>query len=125
MSQWISELNVTNQPNGTGIATEDADSKKVSGDLVVDGDNGTVAAIVIGIVTIVVLLVALAAFFIYRQFVHRNATSMNFDNPVYRKTTEEKCALQKNQLSASRTYPAAPGEETMEPLTSPGTSEYV
>ena len=55
------ELNVTNQPNGTGIATEDADSKKVSGDLVEDGDNGTVAAVVIGIVTIVVLLVALVS----------------------------------------------------------------
>ena len=52
---------MTNQPNGTGIATEDADSKKVSSDLVEDGDNGTVAAVVIGIVTIVVLLVALVS----------------------------------------------------------------
>ena len=37
-----------------------------------------------------------ASLVIYRQFVNRNATSMNFDNPVYRKTTEDQFALQKN-----------------------------
>lgn len=69
-----------------------------------------------------------AGFFIYRQIANRNGASMNFDNPVYRKTTEDKFTLQKNpQLTASRKYlPAPPGDDaTLEPLTHPGTNEYV
>ena len=67
-------------------------------------------------------------FFVYRQIANRNAASMNFDNPVYRKTTEDKFTLQKNhQLAAPRKYlPPAPGDDTtLEPLTHPGTNEYV
>lgn len=87
---------------------------------------------------IILLLLTKVAFIIYRHVVLRNATSMNFDNPVYRKTTEEKYALAGKKGSSpqatvaasngsSRTYatPAAPDEETMQPLTHPGANEYV
>lgn len=35
---------------------------------------------------------------------------MNFDNPVYRKTTEDQFTLDKN-LPANRIYPSTVGEE--------------
>lgn len=49
-------------------------------------------------------------FWLYRQYVHRNLTSMNFDNPVYRKTTEDQFSLEKN-LPANRVYPTNVAEE--------------
>lgn len=49
-------------------------------------------------------------FWLYRHYVHRNLTSMNFDNPVYRKTTEDQFSLEKN-LPPNRMYPSTVGEE--------------
>nr|CAL47126.1 lipophorin receptor [Blattella germanica] len=88
-------------------------------------DSGLVAGIVIAVVTIVLILAALIAFVVYRHYLHRNVTSMNFDNPVYRKTTEDQFSLEKNQYQPQRIYPATVGEEAQEPLTSPGTNDYV
>lgn len=34
-------------------------------------------------------------FIVYRHFVNQNKKTMNFDNPVYRKTTEEQFAIEK------------------------------
>lgn len=45
----------------------------------------------------------------YRHFMHRNLTSMNFDNPVYRKTTEDQFSLEKNL--PARMYPSTVDEE--------------
>ncbi|XP_011299615.1 very low-density lipoprotein receptor isoform X2 [Fopius arisanus] len=85
-------------------------------------DPGLVAGIVIGVVTLGLLLLALVAVLLYRHYLHRNVTSMNFDNPVYRKTTEDQFSLEKNRFP----LPAATvGEEAQEPLTSPGTNDYV
>lgn len=85
-------------------------------------DPGLVAGIVIGVVSLGLLLLALVAVLCYRHYLHRNVTSMNFDNPVYRKTTEDQFSLEKNRFP----LPAATvGEEAQEPLTSPGTNDYV
>nr|CAA03855.1 lipophorin receptor [Locusta migratoria] len=90
-----------------------------------DADSGMVAGIVIGVVTVILILAAIVALVVYRHYLHRNVTSMNFDNPVYRKTTEDQFSLEKNQYQPQRIYPATVGEEAHEPLTSPGTNDYV
>ncbi|CAG4979471.1 unnamed protein product [Parnassius apollo] len=89
-------------------------------------DAGVVAGIVIAVITGVVILAALIAVVMYRHYVHRNVTSMNFDNPVYRKTTENQFALEQNGYApGSKLYPSTVGEEAQEPLNTPGTNEYV
>lgn len=45
----------------------------------------------------------------YRHYIQRNLTSMNFDNPVYRKTTEDQFSLEKNL--PARMYPSTVDEE--------------
>lgn len=49
-------------------------------------------------------------FLVYRYYIqHRTLTSMNFDNPVYRKTTEDQFSLEKNL--PARVYPSSIDEE--------------
>ncbi|XP_075216860.1 low-density lipoprotein receptor-like isoform X2 [Lycorma delicatula] len=115
-----------------------------------DADTGMIAGIVIAIGILILVLVSLIAFIVYRHYLHRNVTSMNFDNPVYRKTTEDQFSLEKNQYQppSNRIYSSTVGEElaasvvyllstaqdmdnglelstAQEPLTSPGTNDYV
>ncbi|XP_022256577.1 low-density lipoprotein receptor-like [Limulus polyphemus] len=85
-----------------------------------ESDTGKMAGIIIAILGGLVIIIALIAFLVYKQYIRRNVTSMNFDNPVYRKTTEDQFSLDKNQYQPARSYPPS-----MEPLTSPGTNEFV
>ncbi|XP_052565656.1 low-density lipoprotein receptor-like isoform X4 [Culex pipiens pallens] len=91
---------------------------------VVEDDSGLVAGIAIAVISIVVLVFLTVAYMVYRHHVHRNSTSMNFDNPVYRKTTEDQFSLEKN-LPSSRMYPSTVGEEAQEPLNKPSTNDFV
>jgi sugar lactone lactonase YvrE len=77
-------------------------------------DVGQIAGIVVGIILAVALIGALIGYLLYRSYMRRNIKSMNFDNPVYRKTTEDQFSLEKNQYQPSRTLPS-----TLEPLTAP------
>ncbi|VVC43730.1 Hypothetical protein CINCED_3A006528 [Cinara cedri] len=88
-------------------------------------DSGLIAAIIIFSGSLLITLAALGAFLLYRHYLHRNVTSMNFDNPIYRKTTEDQFTLEKSQYQPARVYPTSVGEEAQEPLTRPGTNEYV
>ncbi|XP_015924680.1 very low-density lipoprotein receptor isoform X1 [Parasteatoda tepidariorum] len=83
-------------------------------------DTGKLAGMIIGVLSGIILLLALVAFLIYKHYLRKNVTSMNFDNPVYRKTTEDQFSLEKNQYQPARSYPPS-----LEPLTSPGTNEFV
>ncbi|XP_072945356.1 very low-density lipoprotein receptor isoform X3 [Epargyreus clarus] len=91
-----------------------------------NGNAGVVAGIVVGVISGIVIIAGLIAFIMYRHYVHRNVTSMNFDNPVYRKTTENQFALEQNGYApGSKLYPSTVGEEAQEPLNTPGTNEFV
>ncbi|XP_065165067.1 very low-density lipoprotein receptor-like isoform X2 [Atheta coriaria] len=81
---------------------------------------GYIAFISIGVCLALVILIVGICYAVYRRYINRNATSMNFDNPVYRKTTEDTFSLEKPRDS-SRSYPSTVGEEAQEPLTSGGT----
>ncbi|CAG4965381.1 unnamed protein product [Colias eurytheme] len=98
---------------GTGISTSGRDA-------------GVVAGIVVAVISGIIVIAALIAVVMYRHYVHRNVTSMNFDNPVYRKTTENQFALEQNGYApGSKLYPSTVGEEAQEPLNTPGTNEFV
>ncbi|XP_013194690.2 very low-density lipoprotein receptor isoform X3 [Amyelois transitella] len=75
-------------------------------------DAGVVAGIVVGVISGVIILAAVIAVVMYKHYVNRNITSMNFDNPVYRKTTEDHFVLEKNGYApGSKLYPSTVGEE--------------
>jgi len=87
------------------------------------GDSGSnvgqIAGMVVGIIIAILLILCIIAFVVYRSYMKRNRQSMNFDNPVYRKTTEDQFSLEKNQYQPSRSLPP-----TLEPLNQP-TNECV
>ncbi|XP_010589563.1 low-density lipoprotein receptor-related protein 8 isoform X18 [Loxodonta africana] len=74
--------------------------------------GSTVTAAVIGIIVpmAVIALLCMSGYLIWRNWKRKNTKSMNFDNPVYRKTTEEE---DEDELHIGRTaqvghvYPAA------------------
>ncbi|XP_046307041.1 low-density lipoprotein receptor-related protein 8 isoform X19 [Marmota monax] len=74
--------------------------------------GSTVTAAVIGIIApiAVIALLCMSGYLIWRNWKRKNTKSMNFDNPVYRKTTEEE---DEDELHIGRTaqighvYPAA------------------
>ncbi|KAL6031981.1 hypothetical protein STEG23_029128 [Scotinomys teguina] len=74
--------------------------------------GSTVTAAVIGIIVpiVVLALLCMSGYLIWRNWKRKNTKSMNFDNPVYRKTTEEE---DEDELHIGRTaqighvYPAA------------------
>ncbi|XP_071176515.1 very low-density lipoprotein receptor-like isoform X2 [Mytilus edulis] len=49
--------------------------------------TGIVAFVAIGVVGFIVIMLLIVGCFVYRRVKKRNIKSMNFDNPVYRKTT--------------------------------------
>lgn len=79
-----------------------------------DGQSGTMTFVIAAAATSAVVALLGFAYFCYRHYDQRNLTSMNFDNPVYRKTTEDQFSLEKNL--PNRIYPSTVGDEVIQPL---------
>lgn len=57
---------------------------------------------------VLLVMAAVGGYLMWRNWQHKNMKSMNFDNPVYLKTTEEDLSIDIGRHSASvgHTYPA-------------------
>ncbi|XP_077296049.1 low-density lipoprotein receptor 1-like isoform X4 [Arctopsyche grandis] len=89
-------------------------------------DTGSITILASIIVSAFIVIIAGILFVVYKYRLHRTVTSMNFDNPVYRKTTEDQFSLEKNGYApGTKLYPSTVGEEAQEPLTNPGTNDFV
>ncbi|XP_055905401.1 very low-density lipoprotein receptor-like isoform X3 [Eupeodes corollae] len=82
-------------------------------------DSGYVALIVIASLLAASLVIGALLYVGYRHCSRRAVTSMNFENPVYRKTTEDQFSLEKNM--PARMFPNTVDEESKEPLYKLGT----
>ncbi|XP_055850802.1 very low-density lipoprotein receptor-like isoform X2 [Episyrphus balteatus] len=72
-------------------------------------DSGYVALIVIASLLAASLVIGALLYVGYRHCSRRAVTSMNFENPVYRKTTEDQFSLEKNM--PARMFPNTVDEE--------------
>ncbi|XP_067614233.1 very low-density lipoprotein receptor isoform X3 [Eurosta solidaginis] len=76
-------------------------------------DTNYLAFVIIGSIAGFGLVTGVILWVVYRHC-SRRPTSINFENPVYRKTTEDHFSLEKNNLP--RMYPSTVDEESKEPL---------
>lgn len=60
------------------------------------------------LLSVLLAMAAVGGYLMWRNWQHKNMKSMNFDNPVYLKTTEEDLSIDIGRHSASvgHTYPA-------------------
>lgn len=109
----------TPRPTGSPPSVAGVSVTEVSKTTPVDDNVGKIAGVVVAIIAGLCIITAVIGYLVYRSLMRRNVKSMNFDNPVYRKTTEEQFSLEKNQYQPAKSLPP-----TMEPLTA-GHNEYV
>ncbi|CAD6991993.1 unnamed protein product [Ceratitis capitata] len=81
-------------------------------------DSSYLALAIIGSLVGFGLVTGVILWVVYRHC-SRRPTSMNFENPVYRKTTEDHFSLEKNNLPTTRMYPSTVDEEDVQPLNNP------
>ncbi|CAH0562071.1 unnamed protein product [Brassicogethes aeneus] len=113
-------------PNGLTCVQDGTTNKSHTTSIISDAsDHGMIAGISILIFLLLACIIGGGLYLLYRHYNHRNITSMNFDNPVYRKTTEDQFSLEKNQFQTPRPYLSTVGEEAQQPLTSANLSEPV
>jgi len=80
-----------------------------------DKEPGRIAGIVLGIIS-VILVIAVISLFVMKKYRKRSIKSMNFDNPVYRKRSEDQFSLEKNEYNPSCDLPPGVSDELAQPL---------
>ncbi|XP_061884211.1 low-density lipoprotein receptor-related protein 8 isoform X8 [Entelurus aequoreus] len=84
-------------------------SHRAASDHYLIGNNITVAVLGIVIPIVVIGLLCTGAYLVWRNWRRKNTKSMNFDNPVYRKTTEDdddEIHIGRHSESVGHVYPA-------------------
>ncbi|XP_039970015.1 low-density lipoprotein receptor isoform X4 [Bactrocera tryoni] len=111
------------------MCVEDLDNHQAGNATSADGsiisptnDSSYLALAIVGSLVGFGLVTGVILWVVYRHC-SRRPTSMNFENPVYRKTTEDHFSLEKNNLPA-RMYPSTVDEESKEPLNAAAGTEY-
>lgn len=66
-------------------------------------NEGFLAGVAIGVASGALVLLAILGIALYRKFWYKSLHTINFDNPVYRKTTEENVNLERDPSSVSMT----------------------
>lgn len=70
-----------------------------------DKNIGETAGIVVGVMSLVMISVAAISYCVIKRHKRRNIKSMNFDNPVYCKRSEDQFSLEKNEYNPSVDLP--------------------
>ena len=66
-------------------------------------NEGFLAGVAIGVASGALVLLAILGMALYRKFWYKSLHTINFDNPVYRKTTEDAVNLERDPSSVSMT----------------------
>jgi sugar lactone lactonase YvrE len=109
-SKGSSEINITTTstttPSSTAITSNEEANKATTTDK--KSPTGHIMWAVMLILAAAAIVIALVIFVIYRKYSRRTSRSMNFDNPVYKKTTDEDKVSLSRQDSFYIDAPAQP-----------------
>ncbi|KAM7388138.1 hypothetical protein PAMP_024337 [Pampus punctatissimus] len=92
-------------------------SHRAASDHYLIGNNITVAVLGIVIPIVVIGLLCTGGYLVWRNWRRKNTKSMNFDNPVYRKTTEDdddEIHIGRHSESIGHVYPAVSGSHSQQ-----------
>ncbi|XP_044513285.1 very low-density lipoprotein receptor [Gracilinanus agilis] len=98
-------------PNGYNLEGDGRACRRINVTTAISGVNVSLGGTSAAWAILPVLLLAMAAaggYLMWRNWQHKNMKSMNFDNPVYLKTTEEDLTIDigRHSTSVGHTYPA-------------------
>ncbi|KAG7242334.1 hypothetical protein INR49_024010 [Caranx melampygus] len=96
-------------------STETTTLSSTASDHYLIGNNITVAVLGIVIPIVVIGLLCTGGYLVWRNWRRKNTKSMNFDNPVYRKTTEDdddEIHIGRHSESIGHVYPAVSGSHS-------------
>jgi hypothetical protein len=104
-------------PDGLSLL-EDARTCQGVAELLTDAERqtGRLAGTVIGFLLILSIILAIVGWLFYRHLSRAPSRAFSFDNPVYRKTTEEVCSAETTQYHPASTYPQNMSQSLMDPL---------